>query len=345
MKTEENNNRIDPASGAIIMAIGIFLYASIDAFTWVNHMTAKILSVSLIGLAAFIYKSLIKQLLSKSDRVLLLSKPVPSFVMGSWVAGISVLSNVAVKYFPDLSVAVQVVMLFNTLMWLGFMASCVYQFKELMKRPTAHSIHGVVLLSTVATQSVVIFWVKLYPSLPEGLLVGAISLGTFFYVIGLALIIVRYGRGNRWTLVEDWPSTNCIIHGALSITGLAIVSSELLSGRIMMVFWLVVFVLLIGVEWLEMVRAAKRVRKLGWEKGIFTYHVSQWSRNFTFGMFYAFTMTMHDNPYYLNSFYPFHEEFLHVWAWIVSLFLIAEMGLWVGSNRSLLESKSKERVS
>ncbi|WP_142953506.1 hypothetical protein [Bacillus sp. es.034] len=143
------------------MAIGIFLYASIDAFTWVNHITAKTMSVSLIVLAAIIYKSLMKQLLNKSDRSLLLAKPVPSFVIGSWIAGVSVLSNVAVKYFPDMSEAVQVVMLFNTVMWLGFMASCVYQFKELVKRPTAYSTHGVVLLSTFATQSVVIFWVKI----------------------------------------------------------------------------------------------------------------------------------------------------------------------------------------
>ncbi|MEI2666003.1 hypothetical protein [Rossellomorea sp. LJF3] len=345
MKTVENKNSIDPASGAIIMALGIFLYAAVDAFTWVNHITAKIMSVSLIVLTAIIYKSLIKQLLTKSDRILLLSKPVPSFVIGSWIAGVSVLSNVVVKYFPDISVAVQVVMLLNTFMWLGFMASCVYQFKELMKRPTAHPTHGVVLLSTVATQSVVIFWVKLYPSLPKGLLIGAISLGTFYYLIGMTLIIVRYGRGKRWTLIDDWPSTNCIIHGALSITGLAIVSSGMLSARIMMIFWLLIFVLLIGVEWLEMVRAVNRVQKLGWKKGVFTYHISQWSRNFTFGMFYAFTMTMHDNPYYLNSFYPFHEEFLHVWAWIVCLFLIAEVGLWVESKRYLSESKRKERVS
>lgn len=345
MKTVENKNSIDPASGAIVMALGIFLYAAIDAFTWVDHITAKILSVSLIVLAAIIYKSLFKQLLNKSDRSLLLSKPVPSFVIGSWIAGISVLSNVVVKYFPGMSVAVQVVMLLNTVMWIGFMASCVYQFKALVKQPTAYSTHGVVLLSTVATQSVVIFWVKLYPSFPEGLLIGAISLGAFFYLIGITLMIVRYGRGDRWTLMEDWPSTNCIIHGALSITGLAIVSSGMLSGRIMMIFWLFVFVLLIGVEWLGMVRAAKRIQKLGWKKGIFTYHISQWPRNFTFGMFYAFTMTMHDNPYYLNSFYPFQEEFLHVWAWIVCLFLIAEIGLWVGSNRYLLERKSKERVS
>lgn len=345
MKIEENKDSIDPASGAIVMAIGIFLYASIDAFTWVNHITAKTMSVSLIVLAAIIYKSLMKQLLNKSDRSLLLAKPVPSFIIGSWIAGVSVLSNVAVKYFPDMSEAVQVVMLFNTVMWLGFMASCVYQFKELLKRPTAYSTHGVVLLSTVATQSVVIFWVKLYPSLPEGLLIGVISLGVFFYLVGMTLIIIRYVGGNRWTLMDDWPSTNCIIHGALSITGLAIVSSELLSGRIMMMFWLVVFVLLIGVEWLEMARAVKRVHSLGWKEGIFTYHISQWSRNFTFGMFYAFTMTMHDNPYYLNRFYPFHEEFLHVWAWIGCLFLIAEIVLWVGSSRYLLERKSKERVS
>ncbi|TMU85156.1 hypothetical protein FGG79_14845 [Bacillus sp. BHET2] len=344
MKTKENNKIINPASGAVIMALGIFLFAAIDAFTWINHTIGKILVVTLIVLAAIIYKSLFKQLFNKPFSYALICNPVHSFVIGSWVAGISVLSNVVVKYFPGMSVGAQAVMLINTLLWLVFMATCFYHFKEMMKRPTAYSTHGIVLLSTVATQSLVIFWVKVF-SFSEGLLIGVMSLGILFYLIGMTLIVLRYVRGYPWTIIDDWPSTNCIIHGALSITGLAIVSSQMLSGMVMMIFWSFVFVLLIGVESLEMVRAVKRIQKLGWKKGIFTYHVSQWSRNFTFGMFYAFTLTMHDNPYYLNAFYDFHRDFLHFWAWIVLLFLLTEMGLWVGSNGYLFDRKSKESVS
>ncbi|WRP07718.1 hypothetical protein U9J35_05995 [Rossellomorea aquimaris] len=345
MKFKENEEIINPASGAIIMALGIFLYAAIDAFTWINHITGKILTVSLIVLAAIIYKSLFKQLLNKPYIFAFIRDPVHSFVIGSWVAGISVLSNVIVKYFPDMSVGVQGIMLFNTLLWLGFLANCFYHFKEMMKRPTAHSAHGVVLLSTVATQSLVIFWEKIYPSLPEGLLIAVMSLGLLFYLIGVTLIVLRYARGDPWTIIDDWTSTNCIIHGALSITGLAIVSSQLMSGMVMMIFWLIVFVLLINVELMEIVRAFKRIHKLGWKRGVFTYHISQWSRNFTFGMFYAFTITMHENPYYLNAFYDFHRGFLHFWAWIVFLFLITEIGLWAGSNGYLFERKIEENVS
>lgn len=345
MKSKENIKIINPASGAVVMALGIFLYAAIDGFTWVNHITGKILTVSLIVLAAIIYKSLFTQLLNKPYIFAIIGNHVHSFVIGSWVAGISVLSNVIVKYFPDMNVGTQVIMLINTLLWLGFLANCFYHFKELMKRPTAHSAHGVVLLSTVATQSLVIFWVKAFPSLPEGLLIAVMSLGTFFYLIGMTLIVLRYARGNPWTIIDDWTSTNCIIHGALSITGLAIVSSQLMSGMSIMIFWLIVFVVLLGVELLEMVRAVKRIQKLGWKRGVFTYHTSQWSRNFTFGMFYAFTMTMHENPYYLNAFYDFHTVFLHFWAWIVLLFLITEIGLWMGSNGYLFERKIEENVS
>jgi hypothetical protein len=345
MNRKENEEIINPASGAIIMALGIFLYAAIDAFTWNNDITGKILTVALFVLAAFIYKSLFKQLLIKQFFFAFIRNPVHSFVIGSWVAGISVLSNVIVKYFPDMSVGVQVIMLMNTLLWLCFLVNCFYHFNEIMKRPTAHSTHGVVLLSTVATQSLVIYWVKVFPSLPEGLLIAVMSLGIFFYLIGMTLIVLRYARGNPWTMIDDWTSTNCIIHGALSITGMAIVSSQLMSGMFIMIFWLIVFILLISVELMEMVRAVKRIQELGWKKGIFSYHISQWSRNFTFGMFYAFTITMHENPHYLNAFYDFHRGFLHFWAWIVFLFLITEIGLWAGSNGYHFERITRGNVS
>jgi hypothetical protein len=344
MKRKENEEIINPASAAIIMALGIFLYAAVDAFTWVSPVMGKILTVSLIVLAAYIYRCLFKQMFNKPFTLTLIGDPVHSFVIGSWVAGISVLSNVIVKYFPDMSEAVQVITLLNTFLWLAFLVNCSYQFKEMMKRPAAYSTHGIVLLSTVATQSVVIVWVKVF-SLPDELLIGMMSLGILFYLIGMTLIVLRYARGKPWTISNDWTSTNCIIHGALSISGLAIVSSQMLSGIVMMIFWLFVLILLISVELLEMVRAVKRIQMLGWKKGVFTYHTSQWSRNFTFGMFYAFTITMHENPYYLNAFYDFHTVFLHFWAWVVLMFLITEIGLWAGSKDYLREEKMEENVS
>ena len=44
------------------------------------------------------------------------------------------------------------------------------------------------------------------------------------------------------------------------------------------------------VELIEIARMVVRVAKYGWGQGVFSYNVSQWARNFTFGMFYIFTL-------------------------------------------------------
>jgi hypothetical protein len=44
------------------------------------------------------------------------------------------------------------------------------------------------------------------------------------------------------------------------------------------------------VELIEIARLAARVRAVGWREALFVYDVSQWARNFTFGMFTAFTL-------------------------------------------------------
>ncbi|GAB3061351.1 TDT family transporter [Virgibacillus ainsalahensis] len=335
---------INPASGSIIMALGIFLYGAIEGFPYLNQVFGELFTIVLVIIGMVIYTVLTRQFFHKHFLVPFLNNPVNSFVMGSWIAGVSVLCNVVTKYFPEISRVVQVTAIINTVFWVLFILYCVYNFKQLWKRPSRHSIHGVILLSTVATQSLVIVWVELFPFISDIVVISAISLGLLFYLGGILLIGFRYISEKQWSLSEDWTNTNCIIHGALSITGLAIVASQLASALFIMIFWLIVFILLIIVETLEVMRAIKRVSKLGWKKGILTYNISQWSRNFTFGMFYAFTMMMHENPYYMNSMYHFHEGFLTLWAWIVLVTLIGEIGLWIESKWHFFERAKGESI-
>ncbi|TLS37191.1 hypothetical protein [Pseudalkalibacillus caeni] len=342
MSSEDKEQVIHPSSGAIIMALGIFLYAAIEAFPLFDQIMGEVLTVMLAVLGVVIFKSLARQVFKKHFFVPFINNPVNSFVMGTWIAGISVLCNVVGKYFPGLSPVLLAVAFLDTVLYVLFLVSCVNNFKQLWKHPTRYSTHGAVLLSTVATQSLVILWVEMFPSLTKVLLIFAMSIGFIFYLCGVWLIMIRYGKKKQWSLAEDWTNTNCIIHGALSITGLAIVSSHMMSALLMMIFWLIVFALLIIIEALEISRAIKRVRRFGWKNGIFTYHVSQWSRNFTFGMFYAFTIAMHKNTYYMNAMYDFHGSFLAIWAWIVFVALIFEIGLWIEAKWHLFGRLSKE---
>ncbi|UOQ95437.1 hypothetical protein MUO14_11200 [Halobacillus shinanisalinarum] len=326
------------------MAIGIFLFAAIDAFPFLQRRVGGILAVGLALISLNIYQGLTRQFFDRDFLIPFLKNPVNSFTMGTWIAGMSVICNVLEKYYPAVTLIVQIIAVVNTVLWLLFLVSCGYNFRQLLARPTNHAIHGVVLLSTVATQSVVIMWINFFPFFPNVLINVVIVLGLTFYLCGVILIAVRYGKEAEWTLADHWTNTNCIIHGALSISGLALVSANVGSSLFLMVFWLIVFGLLLSIEVVEVMRAVKRVRQLGWKKGLFTYNISQWSRNFTFGMFYAFSMTMHSNPHYQNVLYNFHAEFLSIWAWVVLIVLMAEIVLWVDSKWSLFDGKMREKA-
>src|SRR5699024_11012246 len=145
-----------------------------------------------------------------------------------------------------------------------------------------------------------------------------ILLGIIFYLVSMLMIVKRYWR-TTWTLIDDWTNTNCIIHGALSITGLAMVTTMTFHLNIILYLWWITFILLLIVESLEIIRAIQRVRSYGWKKGIFTYEVTQWSRNFTFGMFFAYTWSMHQiaEEHINHSVLQFQQLFLSIWAWVV----------------------------
>ncbi|SFP69178.1 hypothetical protein SAMN05518683_108153 [Salibacterium halotolerans] len=323
---------INPAAGAAVMALGIFLYAAVDAFPLLGVRLGPALAIIFTIIAVYVYTALTRQFFQKGFLLPFLHNPVNSFVIGSWIAGMSVWCNVLMKYYPAAAPVIRTTALINTVFWVLFVGWSLYNFYRLVKQPGRHEVHGVILLSTVAAQSIVVVWSDLFSFIPETAAAVVIGTGLFFYGTGIALLVFRYAKEKEWTLTDDWTNTNCIIHGALSITGLALVSSGFLSAAWIMGFWVLVFVLLLLVEALEGVRAVQRVRRYGWKEGIFTYNTSQWSRNFTFGMFYAFSMTMHENPHYMNAMYDFHEAFLAVWAWIVLTALVGEITVFAASK-------------
>lgn len=318
---------INPSSGAIIMAIGIFSYKSIDGLP-LSPIWGEVLTIILVALAIVIYTKLTLQFFQKDFLSPFLQNPVNSFVMGTWVAGISVLCNVLLKYFPEIIVGIRTIAIVNSTLGLLFLGWCIYNFIHLWKEPRRHAMHGVILLSTVATQSLVILWIELFPYLTRIVVIFVITLGILFYICGLLLIGIRYMK-KKWRLQDDWTNTNCIIHGALSITGLALSSSHLMSPGWLIVFWVIVLLFLIIIESIEITRAIKRVRDYGWNEGVFTYHISQWSRNFTFGMFYAFSVTMQNQLHEQTLMNQIQENVLSVWVWVVITMLFLEITLYI----------------
>jgi hypothetical protein len=332
---------INPAAGAIVMALGIFLYSTVEVIPFLEEF-ANVLVIPYLLLSLIIFLAILFQLFQPGFITPFIHNPVNSFVMGSWVAGFSILCNVIQKFIPGTETLIFGMAIFNSIVFVIFLGFYIRNFKKLVSRPAKYTIHGVVLLSTVSTQSIVILWIELVPSLSKLIFIIGISLGLCFYLCGVALIIKRYFFSRGWSLSEDWANTNCILHGALSISGLAMVLSHWISPSGLTLYWLAVFILLVVIEIIEILRAVVRVKGLGWKKGVFTYQISQWSRNFTFGMFFAFTSTMADDPVYGSIDLPFLHFIMNSLPWIILVLLIVEIYLWIDAK---VMSKKEIRIA
>lgn len=326
--------KVEPANGAIIMANGIFLIGAVEAFPLLDIQLGKYLAFILLIAWVIIYKDLSVQFFHRDFLIPFIHHPVNSFVIGTWIAGVSVLCNVFLRYFPGISIMTETMAIFNTFLFLFFLGNCFYNFKQLFFDHKGFPVHGAVLLSTVGVQSIVVLLNNVFFQFPVYFSEGIIILGLIFYLSGITLICNRYFREKDWNLADDWANTNCIIHGALSITGLAIVTTNTFTPFSVSIFWGIIFVLLVVVEILEVIRAIKRIKRYGLDKGLLTYQVTQWSRNFTFGMFYTFTWVMHLNPFYTipDSLYTFQEAFMTFWAWIVLFTIIAQIAIYIKSR-------------
>lgn len=159
-----------------------------------------------------------------------------------------------------------------------------------------------------------------------------IILGIGLYIIGFVLIVNRYAHIREWSIADDWQNTNCIIHGAMSITGLASCLSGAVSPNLVFLIWIWVLSWFIIVETIELMRGVVRIKVYGAVKGIGTHHMTQWSRNFTFGMLYAFTLnfdlsqTALSHQAMVSTIYDF---ILTYGAWVVLILLLNQWLLYV----------------
>lgn len=220
-------------------------------------------------------------------------EPIGGFAIGCWVAGTTVVLQLLLEGVPewrDLGLALGV---FAFVLWLWFLKIIASKLRAVIRLASRGLVPGVILLSTVSTQSLVIAALDLFPHWRwRSFIEGMIAFGVVMYLVGAALVMWSHLRARGWTLADDWDNTNCILHGAVSITGLAIVDWGMAPPLVAISLWLYVFAVFVAVEAIEIARLAARVRAYGWRRGAFCYRITQWSRNFTFGMFYGFTLAL-----------------------------------------------------
>ncbi len=273
------------------MALGIFALASgrVLLSDWPNiwHLLGFLILV-LWGVLAgeFLARSLCQwpcsSEASESER----------FVIGTWVAGTAVPASVSAVMWPDFFWLSRTLTILASLLLLIYSSFFLRGYARLIHRWKFQESRGEILLASVSIQSVILAFHTSWTNALEDRLVLAInSLSAVLLVVGIGLILAGLRRFRWHRLAEGWSNTNCILHGALSITGLTLATITE-NPHPVLSLWLLTGVILIVVEALELIRAMQRVRRYGWLEGLVCYHVSQWARNFTFGMFYAFSLQL-----------------------------------------------------
>lgn len=325
------------AAGAIVMAIGIFEYDAFNNFFLFNTAGKKYIAFLLAIIWLFIISSYAKSLFNHSLRKMHFQNEIKSFAIGTWVAGTSVCSTIIYNQFSELQVVSKIIMIANGLFWAYFIYICIRNFKKLMKKDFFINAHGIILLSTVSTQSLVVGFTNIFR---DNYYIHMINeclffLGVGFYILSLMIIINRYFTSYKTLDIKvDWYNTNCVIHGAMSITGLAGVISHTIPANVTILMWYWVLAWFILIEFIEIYRACVRLNQMGLINGLLKYDVSQWTRNFTFGMLFAFTLKLPTNEM-PQFFIIIHQFILHYGVVVVLVLLLCEMILFLKENMTL----------
>lgn len=317
-------------SGAIVMGIGIFINGAIVHFPLFNKEFARPLTLILFLLFLFIATSYIVDVVKGRAFKMHFANPIGSFAVGTWIAGTSVCGIAISQRLPDWRPLVQILVIGNISLWFYFVYRVLRNFVSNFSGQSWRNVHGVLLLSTVSTQSLVIVWKAAFGTSFFYRLAAPwmILLGVLFYLVSFYLIMRRYAHeGKGIDLDKGWFNTNCIIHGAMSITGLASAVCGVVSANLILLIWLWVLLWFVIVEVIEIIRAVKRIRLYGFTDALLVYDPTQWSRNFTFGMLYAFTLNFDlAKSVAADSFLQsLHDGLLHYFAWVVLLLLLAEI--------------------
>jgi hypothetical protein len=276
------------ASGAVVMAIGIFALAALQWMPFPTRLATQLIALAM--LVVWTYIAL--HFLACARRGTMhrhSGDPIQSFAIGTWVAGTAVVAELVLAGLPQWRSVAAALALIAVLLWLWYLALVVRGLWAFIVGRVRGGVNGAILFSTVSTQSIVILGPRQVPRAAWSTLV---IVGYLFYVTGLVLIVRHYLRARGLRLADGWDNTNCIGHGAMAISGLAAVVRGAIPIPWIVLTWLWVAGMFVLIESIEVARLALRVQAYGWRKGVLTYNVSQWARNFTFGMFYAFTLSL-----------------------------------------------------
>lgn len=279
---------------AVCMGLGILTQGVLLHFlgtSFIKTSAAHLLLALILALWISFWFSIVLSILLGKWKVLHYANPINRFGIGTWVAATSICGILISKHMSQFEFIVQILAFLNAVLWIFYIIVSVQAMITIIQTGLTHKVHGILLLTTVSTQSIILLFHTVFENIPVLFTMSLLFVSAVFYLLSFLLIIKRYLRSN-WSLEEDWNNTNCILHGALSISGMACIVSGVANKSSLSVLWVSTALIFLFVEVIELYRLYRLVKSTGWKSGIGKYDVSQWSRIFTFAMFYTFTASI-----------------------------------------------------
>lgn len=321
---------IDTVSAAIVMAIGVFSLNVAPQFA-TNSLLDRGIALFAIILWAFFMVSYLFSFIVKEFNTLHYQNVIGRFRIGTWVASTSVTVIIITKYFPVFGRVILPLVILNSLLWVFFFFISMKGIGAILVNKSIKNVNGILFLTTVSSQSLLLMYNNVWENFYRLLYINEtlIAIGFLFYFVCITMLLSRYKKYD-WRLVTDWKAPNCMVHGALSIIGSAAVISKSIGFGMLLLLWMIVLVIFVANEIVEVVRGVLRTKEFGFVDGLCIYHPSQWSRIFTFCMFYTFTFKFHTN-YASQAAWIDHSQqaILIVGKWFIAMLLIIEIGLLV----------------
>lgn len=306
-------------SGAFVLAINTYVLACLPFY----HLPVIImLLVTLELLIIWMYISL-GLMQSYLNHDLHFNHHADRLALGYWVAGTALL----VLLLNQAALSLQgLVVLLSILAVILYVIYAVI-FMRWLWLSVCHRFHlhasGMILLATVSTQAISLLLITLFRhDAPLWMYQCLIGFGFIFYPLGLIAIVMHLLNAHSHSFIKGWGNVSSLIHGALSITGLAILEAQGDMNDGVVYLWSLTLALIVLIELFDLFRFILKVKSHGFIREISIYHASQWVRLFAFSMFYAFTVLYYQ---YAGGGTSLSASIIYYGQYMITLFFVAQL--------------------
>lgn len=210
--------------------------------------------------------------------------------IGTWITGTVFTVLFVDDVEPTLHGFIVLLGLVAVILWIAYLAIVAKWLSFCMSKKLHVPANAMLMLAAVSTQSIALLLSALFHAdMPKLIYQILISMGYIFYFMSLYMMLQHVMFAHPKHKAFAWFNVNYINHGAMSAAGLALLNTQVFPDWLEITTWWWAAISFFLVMLFECYRLVTRLNMKGFLRGIFAYDVTQWSRIFAYGIFYAFT--------------------------------------------------------